>query len=376
MKQIKRVRWALAIAALLLMSTPIPQAYTIKATKWNTSQVPFYVNTTNLDVDEAAALAAVQFGAYAWTNQTNAAFSFVYAGSTNGSSATQNGKNEIFFRDASNGSAIATTYTWSSGSRTIDTDIVFWDGGFTFVTGDSGCSGGMFIEDIATHEFGHALGLGHSTVGDATMYPSVGYCSINMRFLAEDDKQGAEYLYPSASTNSPPVATISSPTDGVVSAETVLTFAGSATDVQDGDIGANLVWTSNVDGQIGTGKSFQRGLSVGAHLITASITDSNGATTQAQRSLSVEATTTTPPSGGFQVTASPYKVKGMQRVDLAWTGTAAGMIDIYRNGSPLTTIPNTGRYSDAINKKGNGSYLYAVCEAGTSTCSNQVKAIF
>ena len=108
MKQIKRVRWALAIAALLLMSTPIPQAYTIKATKWNTSQVPFYVNTTNLDVDESAALAAVQFGAYAWTNQTNAAFSFVYAGSTNGSSATNNGKNEIFFRDASNGSAIAT----------------------------------------------------------------------------------------------------------------------------------------------------------------------------------------------------------------------------------------------------------------------------
>ena len=198
------------------------------------------------------------------------------------------------------------------------------------------------------------------------MYPSVGYCSINMRFLAEDDKQGAEYLYPSAATNSPPVATISSPTDGVVSAETVLTFAGSATDAQDGDIGANLVWTSNVDGQIGTGKSFQRALSAGAHLITASVTDSNGATTQAQRSLSVEATTTTttPPSGGIQVTANAYKVKGVQRVDLLWTGTAAGMIDIYRNGSRLTTTPNTGRYTDGINKKGNGSYLYTVCEAG------------
>jgi len=31
------------------------------------------------------------------------------------------------------------------------------NGAFTFVAGTSGCSGGMFIEDVATHEFGHAL---------------------------------------------------------------------------------------------------------------------------------------------------------------------------------------------------------------------------
>jgi hypothetical protein len=234
----------------------------------------------------------------------------------------------------------------------------------------------MFIEDIATHEFGHALGLGHSTIGEATMYPSVSYCSTSLRWLAEDDKQGAEYLYPSAGTNTPPVATISSPSAGVVSAETVLSFTGSATDVQDGDIGANLVWTSNIDGQIGTGKSFQRSLSVGSHLITARVVDSNGATAQAQEALSVESPATTPQSGGIQVTTNPYKLKGLQRVDLAWTGTSAPTIDIYRNGDRIITTLNTGRYSDAINKKGNGSYSYVVCEAGTATCSNAVKAVF
>jgi len=372
----KSARWALAIAAAVSISVPVPEAYTLKSTKWNSSQVPFYVNTTNLDVAGSAALAAVQFGAYAWTNQTNAAFSFVYAGSTNATSAVNNGKNEIFFRDAANGTAVATTYTWSSGGRTIDTDIVFWDGGFTFATGDSGCSGGMYIEDIATHEFGHALGLGHSTVGDATMYPTVGYCSINMRWLAEDDKQGVEYLYPSAATNTPPVATISSPSEGTVSSGTVLTFAGSATDAQDGDLGANLVWSSNVDGQIGTGKSFQRTLSVGAHVITATVSDAAGATAQDQESVTVESTVVSPPAGVLQLSVKPYKVKGLQRADLTWSGSTAQMIDVYRDGSRLTTTLNTGRYSDGINRKGSGTYSYIVCEAGTSNCSSEVKAIF
>ena len=81
----------------------------------------------------------------------------------------------------------------------------------------------LFFTSLLLHEFGHALGLGHSTVGDATMYPSVGYCSINMRWLAEDDKQGAEYVYPSAGTNTPPAranpmasaATLSRTLDGI-----------------------------------------------------------------------------------------------------------------------------------------------------------------
>ena len=75
---------------------------------------------------------------------------------------------------------------------------------FPFVTGTSGCSGAFFIEDIATHEFGHALGLAHSTVASATMYPSISSCSQQSRTLDADDIAGVLSLYPSTTPPTPP----------------------------------------------------------------------------------------------------------------------------------------------------------------------------
>jgi uncharacterized protein YjdB len=57
-----------------------------------------------------------------------------------------------------------------------------------------------------------------------------------------------------------PTATITSPANGTSFAEgATITFSGSGTDPEDGDlIGSALVWTSSLDGQIGTGASFTR----------------------------------------------------------------------------------------------------------------------
>jgi hypothetical protein len=57
-----------------------------------------------------------------------------------------------------------------------------------------------------------------------------------------------------------------------------ITFSGSGTDPEDGDLtGSALVWTSSLDGQIGTGTSFTwDDLSTGTHTITLTATDSNG----------------------------------------------------------------------------------------------------
>jgi thermitase len=85
-------------------------------------------------------------------------------------------------------------------------------------------------------------------------------------------------------------------------------------------------------------------------------------------------TVTAPPP--ITLTARGSKVKGLQKVDLSWTPTKPGSIDIFRNGAKITTTPNTGSYRDNIDRKGGGTYTHRVCEAGTSVCSNQTSVTF
>ena len=200
-----RARFAL-VAVTLAVSTVFsgdPIAYVASGPTWSQPQTPYYINQTNLDLPGSSAETAVRSGADTWPLQSSA-FRFVYNGLSSQTTTTNDGINLVLFRNASSGSAIATTYWWSNGSRIVDADIVFWDGAFQFFAGATGCSGGFYIEDIAAHEFGHALGLGHSTSTNATMYPSVSYCNMGNRTLDADDIAGVTALYalhpPSAPT--------------------------------------------------------------------------------------------------------------------------------------------------------------------------------
>jgi hypothetical protein len=192
-----RPRFALAAAAIAAVTvfSGAPTAYVANGPTWSQPQTPYYVNAANLDLPVSSAETALRAGADVWQQQT-AAFRFTYSGLSVKTTATNDGINLVLFRNASSGTAIATTYWWSSGSRIIDADIVFWDGAFRFFAGSSGCLSGFYIEDIAAHEFGHALGLGHSTSATATMYPSISSCVAGNRNLDADDIAGARALYP------------------------------------------------------------------------------------------------------------------------------------------------------------------------------------
>ena len=204
MSRIKLPVVVLAFVGAALCGKAALQAYATFSS-WASASATFFINPHNVDVADADAEAALQTAMDVWNSQGGSRFHYSYGGRVADTTTGNDGRNVIIFRNASSGSALATTYSWWSGNSLIDADVVFWDGGFTFFTGTSGCSGGAYIEDVATHELGHALGLSHSTVPDATMYPSYSYCSHEFRTLAADDMAGVQSLYPKpVETNTAP----------------------------------------------------------------------------------------------------------------------------------------------------------------------------
>jgi len=83
-----------------------------------------------------------------------------------------------------------------------------------------------------------------------------------------------------------------------------------------------------------------------------------------------------PPSGGFTLDGTGSKVQGRWSADLSWSGATSTNVDVFRDGSKLATTANSGTYTDQTNFRGGGSLTYRVCEAGTSTCSNDVTINF
>lgn len=78
--------------------------------------------------------------------------------------------------------------------------------------------------------------------------------------------------------NTAPVVSISSPADlATFFTGDNINFSGTATDAEEGNLSASLSWSSDLDGNIGTGASFSTtSLSAGTHTITASVMDNDG----------------------------------------------------------------------------------------------------
>lgn len=86
--------------------------------------------------------------------------------------------------------------------------------------------------------------------------------------------------------NAAPVITVTSPASSPYnSGDGLVTFAGTATDLEDGNISSSLVWTSDLDGVLSPGGAsftLTTALTKGRHTITVSVTDSNSSTSSTQ----------------------------------------------------------------------------------------------
>lgn len=133
------------------------------------------------------------------------------------------------------------------------------------------------------------------------------------------------------------------------------------------------------DGQSGSGRDASHTYAAaGTYTITLTVTDNEGG----QSSLSRQVTVTAPPE--IALTATGYKVRGLQKADLAWSGAATQYVNIYfssprqgeSSGVLIATVPNTGAYTHHIDRTRGSTYKYWVCEVGTDRCSNVATVVF
>ncbi|WP_372759810.1 S8 family serine peptidase [Pseudoalteromonas sp.] len=84
-----------------------------------------------------------------------------------------------------------------------------------------------------------------------------------------------------------------------------------------------------------------------------------------------------PTASDISLSANGYKSKGNKFVDLNWSGATTSQVDIYRNGTKVTSTANNNSYTDTIAGKGGGTYSYQVCEAqSTTACSSNATVVF
>jgi subtilisin len=149
--------------------------------------------------------------------------------------------------------------------------------------------------DWSNHQVRAQLQATADDLGDAGWDPKYGFGLVDAAEAA------------AGPTNEPPTVSISSPGDGsTFDSGAMILFEGTASDAEDGDLAASLVWISSIQGPIGVGGSFSHILEDGNHIITASVIDSGGQTGSDSISITVGSPSepTTASVSGFTYTTA------------------------------------------------------------------------
>jgi PKD repeat protein len=158
--------------------------------------------------------------------------------------------------------------------------------------------------------------------------------------------------------NAPPHASFT-----VACAGLSCSFDGSGSADSDGSI-ATYAWDFG-DGASGSGQTVSHAYGrAGSYTVTLTVTDNAGATATDSKAINP-----------ISLSARGYKLQGLQKADLSWSGPSGTSFDLYRSGLKIATVQTTA-YTDNLNTKGSGSYTYKVCEAASTTCSNDATVSF
>lgn len=235
----------LAACVFVLWGAPRAFAYvTLKGQsgdelRWNAADMPvkWYTHSDRLsqspgfsEVSWADAQNALRLGFAAWQNVPCSTLTFSYEGAADPDyeimgSVTPDYKNVLAFPDAahwpsewSGAYAVTIPLSATSDGHLLDADMLF-SPNFTWSTAGDGPSDTADLQNIATHEIGHVLGLDHPSPLEATMYYACLYGETYKRTLAPDDIQGLCHLYPRAKATGLPCTTGAECTGGLCEAD-------------------------------------------------------------------------------------------------------------------------------------------------------------
>jgi len=196
----KHTLLTLGIIAVLFVAAIDASAYTLLSPRrvWKTTPIVVKVNTTgnNKINDSDKGVTAVVNAITAWG---------IINSSSTSASAVRGTAPAIIMLNTNghicNGSCLAATltgYYHAEGANTyIDDADIYTNTKFDYTSSreTDGCNAEYDIDGIMVHEVGHVIGLGHSSVTGATMFPSVSACNFNNRTLEADDLAGKNDLY-------------------------------------------------------------------------------------------------------------------------------------------------------------------------------------
>ena len=181
-----------------------------------------------------------------------------------------------------------------------------------------------------------------------------------------NDRDDLVFAVETGAVNTAPSASIGAPADGGSAlVGTTVSFSGSASDAEDGNLSASLSWTSSLDGAIGSGASFATStLSVGTHTVTASVTDSGGLGGSDSITFTINAAPNTAPS--VAITAPPDGSNSTAGDSVTFSGTASDAED----GNLGSSLGWTSSLDGSIGS--GGSFSTTTLTVGTHTITASV----
>jgi hypothetical protein len=193
----KKTILALVIATIIVAASADPaMAYVLLSPRrtWASTpiNVPVYSAGNNTINDGSGGVVAVVGAIKAWGVVSSASTNQAAVRGQAPATITLNNNGHIC-----NGSCLAATLTgYYSGSTITDADV-YTNTKYKYTSSKEtdGCSGEYDIDGIMVHEVGHVIGIGHSNVSGATMYPTVAACDTGNRSLEADDIAAKNDLY-------------------------------------------------------------------------------------------------------------------------------------------------------------------------------------